>query len=52
MTTQDTLANVIAWLGWLWTAELFSLKWKDLTVLEPQDGPSLDLPFGTGAILA
>jgi hypothetical protein len=49
---RAALANVIAWLGWLRALELFSLTWADLTVLEPQDGPSLDLPTGTGAILA
>ncbi len=50
--SRAALANVVAWLGWLRAMELFSLKWNDLTVLEPQDGPTMDLPFGTGAILA
>ena len=46
------LANLVAWLGWLRALELFSLFWNDLTILEPQDGPELDLPVGTGAFLA
>jgi hypothetical protein len=49
---RAAVANLVAWLGWLRAMELFSLVWSDLTVLEPQDGPVLNLPVGTGVILA
>jgi len=45
-------ANLIAWLGWLRAHEVFSFTWRDMTVVEPPDGPTLDLPVGTGAVLA
>jgi hypothetical protein len=50
--SRAALANLVAWFGWLRAMEIFSLTWADFTVLEPQDGPELDLPLGTGAILA
>jgi len=40
------------WGWWLCAQETFALKWDDLTVIEPQDGPSVELPLGMGAILA
>ena len=39
------------WLGWLRSSELFGLRWQDVTVVSPADGPSVDLPVGLGVIL-
>ena len=59
-STQDPLvrlqwarvatANLFLWLGWLRSMELFDLRWGDVEVLSPSDGPSRDLPFGVGAV--
>jgi hypothetical protein len=48
---QAGLANLIFWLGWLRSTEGFSLRWEDVAVTLPADGPSLDLPPGIGALI-
>jgi hypothetical protein len=48
---RAALANLLLWLGWLRSSETFSLSWRDLIVVEPSDGPSVDLPPGCGVIL-
>jgi hypothetical protein len=48
---QAGLANLIFWLGWLRSTEGFSLRWMDVDVTLPVDGPSLDLPRGIGALI-
>ena len=45
------LANMFLWLGWLRSRELFDLRWCDIEVIDPEDGPSRDLPPGVGAII-
>lgn len=45
------LLNTLLWLAWLRSMEAFSLKWADVQVIEPADGPSVDLPKGIGAVL-
>jgi hypothetical protein len=47
---RAALVNLAAWLGWLRAMEVFSLQWADVTVLEPEDGPVMDLPAMTGAV--
>jgi hypothetical protein len=47
---RAALANLVAWLGWLRATEIFSLQWSDVTVVDPEDGPSLDLPADVGAV--
>jgi hypothetical protein len=42
------LANVQFWLGWLRTSEVFSCEWRDYILIEPPDGPQVDLPVGCG----
>ena len=44
-------ANMVFWLGWLRSNECFNLTWSDVNVTLPQDGPSLDLPVGLGALI-
>ena len=44
------LANLILWLGWLRSAEALGLEWEDIDVITPDNGPSVDLPWGIGAI--
>jgi hypothetical protein len=45
------LANLTAWLAWLRSMELFSLRWLDVENVAPSDGPKYDLPAGTGILL-
>ena len=46
---RAALVNLAAWLGWLRAGETFSLRWEDVTMTEPRDGPTLGLPAHTGA---
>lgn len=43
-------ANLIFWLGWLRSAEGFSLKASDIVVTPPPMGPTKGLPRGVGVI--
>jgi hypothetical protein len=38
------VANLLGWLGWLHSQELFSLSWGDVTITRPADGPRLGAP--------
>jgi hypothetical protein len=42
------LLNVVFWLGWLRSQETFQLKWTSVTVVDPKDGPTVDLPPNVG----
>jgi hypothetical protein len=44
------LANLLLWLGWLWSSETFCLEWRNLLIVEPDDSASMDLPDGCGMI--
>jgi hypothetical protein len=44
------VTNLLGWLGWLRSEELFSLTWGDLSLTRPADGPRIGLPAGVGAI--
>jgi hypothetical protein len=44
------LATLLLWLGWLRSSETFDLCWKSFTVVEPDDGPTVDLPLGCGVV--
>jgi hypothetical protein len=37
------VANLLGWLGWLHSQELFSLTWGDIWVTQPKDGPCIGL---------
>jgi hypothetical protein len=45
------VTNLIRWLGWLQSQELFSLTWGDVTVTRPKVGPCLGLPAGVGRVI-
>jgi hypothetical protein len=47
---QGGLATLVLWLGWVCSLETFHLLWRDFYVVEPPNGPSVDLPLGCGAI--
>jgi hypothetical protein len=44
------VTNLLGWLGWLRSRELFSLTWGDITITRLAHGPRLGLPLGVGAI--
>jgi hypothetical protein len=44
------LANCQFWCGWLRTSETFGTEWQDFQVVEPRDGPQVDLPVGCGIV--
>lgn len=44
------LANQLLWLGWLRARELLDLRWMDIEVTRPADGPTEGLPFGVGCL--
>ena len=45
------LANLVFWLGWLRSMEAFELRWKDITNVDPLQGPQHDLPPNMGCLL-
>ena len=54
VSTQASLAicaHLLLWLGWLRSTELFSLRWRDITIIPPASGPSVGLPPGIGVVL-
>jgi hypothetical protein len=44
------LATLLLWLGWLRSSETFNLRWQDFDIVEPNDGPTVDLPRGCGVV--
>jgi hypothetical protein len=44
------LATLLLWLGWLRSSETFDLCWQDFDVVEPENGPTVDLPRGCGVV--
>jgi hypothetical protein len=49
---RAAITHATSYLGWLRACETFGLCWKDVTRIEPPDGPSVGLPCGIGVILA
>lgn len=43
-------ATLLLWLGWLRSSEVFSLRWRDVEITPPDEGPVLDLPRGIGVV--
>ena len=43
-------ATLLLWLGWLRSSEVFGLRWCDVEITTPEDGPTLDLPRGIGVV--
>jgi hypothetical protein len=50
-TCKAALANLTFWLAWLRSMECFLLRWADVHVTRPQDGPREGLPPGLGAVV-
>ena len=46
------LANLLLWLGWLRSSEVFNLRWEDLECVPPSRGDEYELPPGVGVIFA
>jgi hypothetical protein len=44
------LSTLLLWLGWLRSSETFDLYWSDFDVVEPEDGPTMDLPLRCGVV--
>lgn len=44
------LFNLVLWLGWLRSSEGLGLRWGDLDITLPSNGPQLDLPTNVGAV--
>jgi hypothetical protein len=44
------LADLVFWLGWLRASEAFSLRWCDVTIIEPAAAVSTGLPPNIGAL--
>ena len=44
------VTHLLGWLAWLWSVELFSLTWADVTITHPGSGPTIGLPAGIGAL--
>jgi hypothetical protein len=42
---------LVSYLGWLRAMETFGIRWCDLTIVRPEDGPTIGLPYMLGAIL-
>jgi integrase len=49
-TAAAAVTNLLGWLGWLRSAETFSLTWGDVSITRPVDGPRRGLPPGVGVI--
>ena len=49
--TRAAVANLLFWLGWLRSQEVFDLVWSQVVVIPPSHGPRHDLPRGCGAIM-
>jgi hypothetical protein len=47
---KAALVNLFSWTGWLRSSEVFGLRFCDVMCVEPENGPSLELPLGFGAI--
>jgi hypothetical protein len=45
------VTHLMSYLGWLRALETFRMRWSDLTVVRPEDGPTIGLPPMLGAIL-
>lgn len=43
-------ATLLLWLGWLRSSEVFGLRWCDVEITTPANGPTLDLPPGIGVV--
>lgn len=48
---QAGFANLLLWLGWLRSSELFTLTWADVHCYHPSASLILDLPPNNGALL-
>jgi hypothetical protein len=45
------VTHLVSYLGWLRAMETFGIRWCDLTIVRPEDGPTIGWPYMLGAIL-
>jgi hypothetical protein len=45
------VTHLMSYLGWLRAMETFGIRWSDVTIVRPEDGPTIGLPANLGAIL-
>jgi hypothetical protein len=50
LAARASVATLLLWLGWLRGGELFGLRWSDITLTLPSEGPIHDLPPGIGMV--
>jgi hypothetical protein len=50
MAALAGFATLLLWLGWLRSSETFDACWSDFDVVEPKDGPTMDLRRGCGVV--
>jgi hypothetical protein len=48
---RAAVTHLLLYLGWLRALETFGVRWMDLTIVEPADGPTVGLPPGIGVVL-
>jgi hypothetical protein len=48
---RAAVTHLASYLGWLRGQETFGLRWDDVSITLPEDGPTLGLPAGFGIIL-
>ena len=48
---RAAVANLLFWLGWLRSREVFELTWAQVLLIPPSAGRRYDLPLGSGAVL-
>jgi hypothetical protein len=48
---RAAVTHLFAYLGWLRGRETFGIRWGDVDLVEPMDGPSLGLPMGIGTLM-
>jgi len=44
------VTHLMSYLGWLRAMETFGIRWSDVTIVRPEDGPTFGLPANLGAI--
>jgi hypothetical protein len=48
---RAAVTHLFAYLGWLRGRETFGIRWGDVDLVKPMDGPSLGLPMGIGTLM-
>lgn len=48
---RAAVTHLMSYLGWLRALETFGVRWGDVALVEPADGPTVGLPTGIGVVL-